>query len=125
MVKPRHINTKHHEHHLHALVRGTSQEGRAHVAYGSKKFHDAILHTMEKAREAGAHLQKDVSKAELEVIEYLGNNRINKTERTAHIMKSTQTGGGWKKFWRGFKKGFTSVVNPQNIATAVQVAALL
>lgn len=106
MVLPRIHNTAHHIGHLQALANGTSQEGQALVAYGSKKFHDAILHTIEKARQEGHHLAHGLHKDVKDVIDYFGNNRISKKERLAQIQAHTQSGGSWKKFWRGVKHAF-------------------
>lgn len=125
MVKARHLNTKDHLHHLNTLLHGTSTEAQALVAYGSKKFHDSILHTLEQAKSVGAHLHHSLTKGEADVIDYLGNARISKTDRMKKLVEHTQSGGSWKKFARGFKKGFKSVFTPQNIETAATIAMMV
>lgn len=99
-------NTAHHLGHLQALVNGTSQEGQALVAYGSKKFHDSILHLLEQARHEGHHIEHGIHSHAKEVIDYFGNSRVSKNERLAQIQAHTQSGGSWKKFMRGVKHAF-------------------
>lgn len=109
MVAPRHINTAKHYHHLQMLLHSTSQEAQALCAYGSKRFHDSLLHVLEEARTQSAHLEEGLHAHAREVIDYFGNQRIAKTERMDAIQQHTQSGGSWKKFWRGVKHAVKKV----------------
>lgn len=106
MVAPRNQNTAKHFHHLMMLLNSTEQEAHALTAYGSKKFHDAILHVLEIARTEAVHLEQGIHPHAKEVIDYFGNPRIAKKERMNGIQSSTQSGGSFKKFFRGIKHAF-------------------
>lgn len=144
MVKPRHQNTLKHYHHLQTLLHATSREAQALVAYGSKGFHDAILHLLEEARNNSLHLEQGLHAHAKEVIDYFGNQRISKKERMDNVQAHTQSGGSWKKFWRGVKHAAKKVghwvvhaakdvgkfldervLTKENIQTAVQAGAKL
>lgn len=110
MPKPRHINTREHYHHMHVIAHGTKLQSQALLAYGGKKLHDAILHTMEKARDIGAH--HDLEQAPRQLVEYLGNNRINKKDRMDALQAGGSHGRNLRNFWHGFRRGFMSVWTP-------------
>lgn len=106
MVLPRNINTAKHYHHLNMLLHSTEQEAHALTAYGSKKFHDSLLHVLEIARTNATHLEQGIHPHAKEVIDYFGNQRIAKKERMDAIQRHTQSGGSFKKFFRGIKHAF-------------------